>query len=265
MSSSRVVFLAVLASLAWPLAVSAEIHEVTVGNNFFEPSDLTIQVGDTVRWTNQSGRVHDVTADDFSWASQTSASFTYSRVFNSVEEVLYHCTVHSSPGRAVGLAQNGRINVVEADQSTFKINSALSDAWFYLPTAGQGFKIIVWEETGLVFLSWFTYDAERPADDVPSIIGEAGHRWLTAQGPFEGDTAMLDVYLSQGGVFDQEEPAVPDPTLVGTIDIVWSGCNEALLIYDLTEWNLSGEIPLERIVLDNVPACEAAQLEQEAE
>jgi len=46
---------------------------------------------------------------------------------------------------------------------------------------------------------------------------------------------------------------------VGTMTIVWTGCNEGLLPCDLPALGLSGDIPIERIVLDNVPACEAAQ------
>jgi plastocyanin len=95
----------------------AETWDVTVGNNFFDPNDLTIQVGDTVRWTNQSGRTHDVTADDATFASVTSSSFTYTRTFNSIAEILYHCSVHSVPGLDINSFMNGRINVVEATGS----------------------------------------------------------------------------------------------------------------------------------------------------
>ena len=52
----------------------------------------------------------------------------------------------------------------------------------------------------------------------------------------------------------------PDPALlVGTIEIVWTGCNAGVLTYDLPALGLSGEIPIERIVLDKVAACQAAQ------
>jgi len=177
-------------------------------------------------------------------------------------EVLYYCSVHSAPGRNINTNMNGRINVVEATQATFLINSGLSDAWYFPQTGGQGFFIIVWEDIQTVFLSWFTYDTERPPEDVTAILGEPGHRWLTAQGPYEGDTATLAVSLSSGGVFDAAEPAVGAPVTVGTITIVWTGCNEGLLSYDLTLSNnqeLTGDIPIERIVLDNVPTCEAGQ------
>ena len=154
---------------------------------------------------------------------------------------------------------NGRINVTEAVAPGFLINTGLSDAWYDPATGGQGFFIIVWEESQGLFLSWFTFDTERPPEDVTAILGEPGHRWLTAQGPYDGDTATLDVYLSSGGEFDAAEPAVAAPEKVGAITIVWTGCNEGLLSYDLNDPGLSGDIPIQRIVLDNVPACEAAQ------
>ena len=239
----------------------AEVHDVVVGNNFFSPNNLTIEVGDMVRWTNNSGRTHDVTADDFSWNSVTSSSFVFERTFNSIEEVLYHCTVHSSPGRDINTFQNGRINVIEADEPGFMINSGISDNWFEPATNGQGFFIIVWEELQFIFLSWFTYETERPPEDAMANLGEPGHRWLTAQGPYDGDTAVLEVNLSAGGVFDSEEPKVDDPVQVGEMIITWTDCNSGLVSYALTEPQVSGEIPIQRIVLDNVPACEAAQQE----
>jgi plastocyanin len=243
-----------------PLNAIAETWDVTVGNNFFSPNDLTIQVGDTVRWTNNSG-FHDVTADNGSWASQTASSFTYSRTFNSVEEVLYHCSVHSEPGRNIQTSMNGRINVVAPQQSGFQINAGISDAWDDPLTKYQGFFIIVWEDIQYIFLSWFTYDTERPPQDVTAVVGEPGHRWLTAQGPYEGDTATLDIYLSSGGLFNTPEPEPPvtsvDP--VGTMTIVWSDCENGLLSYDMPDPGLSGDIELTRIHRGNVPACEAAQ------
>jgi plastocyanin len=258
MSVVRVCLVVVLIAVcSGPLAVQAATHDVMVGNNFFSPNDLTIQVGDTVRWTNTSG-FHDVTADDFSWASETSGSFVFEQTFDTVEEVLYHCTVHSTPGQNINARMNGRLNVIEAEPA-FTINPAISDAWFDPLTGGQGFFIIVWEDIQTIFLSWFTYDTERPPEDVEALLGEPGHRWLTAQGPYDGDTALLEVSMTSGGVFDSPEPPVDQPVPVGTITIVWSGCNAGLLTYDLTTPVLSGQVPIERIVLDNVPACEAAQ------
>jgi plastocyanin len=237
----------------------AAVHDVVVGDDFYSPNDLTIEVGDTVRWTSNASMPHNVTADDLSWNSATAASFVYERTFNLVDEVFYHCTVHSAPGLDIDTNMNGRLNVIDSNGANFAINTALSDAWFDPLTNGQGFFIIVWEDIQTVFLSWFTYDTERPPQDVTAILGEPGHRWLTAQGAYSGDTAALNVYETAGGVFDSPTPQ-PDPALlVGTINITWTGCNAGVLSYDLPSLSLSGDIPIERIVLDNVPACEAAQ------
>ena len=142
----------------------------------------------------------------------------------------------------------------------FKINAAISDAWFFPDTAGQGFFIIVWEDSDLVFLAWFTYDTERPPQDVTADLGEPGQRWLTALGPFEGDTALLDVFLSSGMIFDSDEPPVTTEQLEGaTIEIVWTDCKTGLVKYNIPTPGLMGEIPIERIVEDKVAACEAAQ------
>lgn len=153
-----------------------------------------------------------------------------------------------------------RLGFRVASTQSFLINAAISDAWYYPPTSGQGFFIIVWENIETVFLSWFTYETERPPENVTAILGEPGHRWLTATGPYSGDTAVLDVFLSSGGVFDSEQPQViTDQTPIGTITITWDGCNSGILSYDIRSVGLIGEIPIERIALSNVADCEAAQ------
>jgi plastocyanin len=83
--------------LSQPMDVLAQTtHDVTVGNNFFSPANLTIQVGDTVRWTNAAdgGPPHDVTGSGF--ASVTAESFTFQHTFTQPGTFNYVCTVHSS-------------------------------------------------------------------------------------------------------------------------------------------------------------------------
>jgi glucose/arabinose dehydrogenase len=145
----------------------------------------------------------------------------------------------------------------EPASNDFVINSGLSDAWYDPATDGQGFFIVVWPDTGLIFLSWFTFDMERPPQDATAMLGEPGHRWLTAQGPYSGDTANLEIAMTAGGVFDSSVPAPDDPLPYGTISITWSDCGNALLTYNLTSSARIGQIPLQRIVDDNLAACEA--------
>ena len=51
--------------------------------------------GDTVRWTNDSVRVHSVAADDSSWASGRLVSTdSFSRTFDAAANVPFYCTLH---------------------------------------------------------------------------------------------------------------------------------------------------------------------------
>ena len=256
----------------FPLMANAATTRVSVQTSFYAPNSIVIQAGDTVVWTDspQSNDcdygcpavvMHNVVADDQSFSSgRPDDGWSFQQTFNEPGVIHYHCEVHSSPEQDINEFMNGRITVQAAEEEPFLINVAMTDAWFFPDTAGQGFFIIIWEDKKLVFLSWFTYDTERPPDSVMADLGEPGHRWLTALGPYEDDTALLDVFLSSGMIFDSPEPPVETQRLEGaSIEIVWTGCNEAVLKYNIPTSGVMGEIPLQRIVLDNVPACEAAQ------
>jgi hypothetical protein len=107
-----------------------------------------------------------------------------------------------------------------------------------------------------IFLAWFTFDTERPPEDVTAQLGEPGHRWLTAQGPYEGDTAMLDIFMTAGGIFDSAEPKPDDAVKVGTMTIVWHDCGNTSLTYEIDSPGVMGAIELTRIVNDNLALCE---------
>jgi hypothetical protein len=141
----------------------------------------------------------------------------------------------------------------------FHINVGMSDAWYDPLTIGQGFLISVFEDTGIVFVAWFTFDTQRPPMSATANLGEPGHRWVTAQGPIDGDTAELTVYLSEGGTFDSPTPPVAPAVPIGSITIVWHDCEHATLTYDIDPPDVNGVIEIKRIVLDSVKYCEAYQ------
>ena len=146
------------------------------------------------------------------------------------------------------------VSDILGDAPLTEINSGLNDAWFNPDTSGQGFFIIVYPEIKEVFLSWFTYETERPPENVRSFLGEPGHRWLTAQGEYEENVAVLDVYITSGSVFDSPEPeTVTEPD--GEIMLEFSTCNAGTITYDIPSIDRQGVVPIERIVLDNVPLC----------
>jgi hypothetical protein len=140
--------------------------------------------------------------------------------------------------------------------AAFVMNPGLNDAWFNVDTSGQGFFINVFADTGVVFLAWFTYDTERPPPDLEAVLGEPGHRWLTALGSIEGAEATLEVTNTTGGLFDRGEPAPVNENDYGTIRLRFEDCATGLVEYDLTEPGVSGSIPIQRVVQDNVSLCE---------
>ena len=143
-------------------------------------------------------------------------------------------------------------------ESGFVINSGLNDAWFNPATSGQGFLITVYPDIQQLFLAWFTFDTEDPTGGAAAILGDSSHRWLTAQGPYEGSRANLTVYLTEGGVFDAATPAAAtDLAGVGTLTLDFADCTQGLVTYEISSLGIAGEIPLQRIAGDNVALCNA--------
>jgi hypothetical protein len=160
--------------------------------------------------------------------------------------------------RALAQAQYDGYYASLLSSPEFHINAGLNDAWFNPATNGQGFLITVFPEAGQLFLAWFTFDTERPPEGVNAFLGEPGHRWLTAQGPYDGDTANLTVYVPKGGVFDSASPAAStDPAGDGSLTIEFADCTEGLVTYSITSLGISGEVPIQRISAANVPLCES--------
>jgi len=148
-------------------------------------------------------------------------------------------------------------------EAGFNINAGINDAWYNPETTGQGLFFNVFPNREKVFLSWFTYETERPAIDVPFQLGEPGHRWLTALGDYFEDSAELMLYKVNGGVFNSADP-VPGETEYGSLLVHVNDCASAELIYDLPSLSREGLIPLQRLAPDSIPLCEASQARVDA-
>lgn len=75
--------------------------DVTVGDNFFRPSTVTVTrdpAGATIRWTWSGRDQHNVTFDGGGPSSSTQATGTFTRTFTAAGSFTYFCTIH---GRAV--------------------------------------------------------------------------------------------------------------------------------------------------------------------
>lgn len=82
----------------FPEGTSPQTHEINIQNFAFSPKELTIQVGDTIIWTNMDSSSHTITSD--SGTELSSSSFgsgqTYSHTFNTIGNFAYHCAIHTS-------------------------------------------------------------------------------------------------------------------------------------------------------------------------
>lgn len=134
------------------------------------------------------------------------------------------------------------------------INAAMNDAWYDPRQAGQGVFITVLPGLGKVFLAWFTFEAGPVDSAAEAVVGAPEHRWLTALGDYVDNTALLEIEVTSGGLFDAGEPK-PQQVPGGTISLVFEGCNGLILDYDMPGIGLQGRVTLQRIAVDNVPLC----------
>ena len=120
-------------------------HLVEVSNNVFTPSELKINVGDTVEWKNIQGW-HNVNGTKASYpnnpesfGNSTGTGWTYSFVFNTPGKYDYHCTPH------VNLGMTGKIEVEQVNDDSNKhvltINFSAMN-----PHVGQKLYLSVYEK-----------------------------------------------------------------------------------------------------------------------
>jgi hypothetical protein len=145
----------------------------------------------------------------------------------------------------------------DSDPPGFTINSGLNDAWVSADAAFQGLFFTVFEDLGLFFLSWFTFDSVPPGQAAAAVFGAADQRWVTGLGSYSGNSVTLNVELTSGGIFNSSVPLATQSPGYGTITVIFISCNKAVLIYDFPSVGLSGEMTLTRVVTDNVALCEA--------
>ena len=66
------------------------------GQYAYTPKSMTVGVGETVTWTNDSDAPHTVDADDGSFESDTfNENGTFAHTFSSAGTFAYHCDIHS--------------------------------------------------------------------------------------------------------------------------------------------------------------------------
>ncbi len=104
---------------------SNENHDVSITDDKdFLPEDLTINVGDTVVWTNNDDSPHTVTADDDEFNSGNLAEgATWSYTFTEAGTYDYHCNYHSSMTGSVTVVNP---EIVWTDYDFSKVDSIVA-------------------------------------------------------------------------------------------------------------------------------------------
>lgn len=85
-----------IAAAAGPVRAA---RTVAVGIHFdqFTPATMTVQVGDTITWTNQDVAIHNAVALDGSFGTdQLATGVSGSITFSAVGTFPYRCTIHPS-------------------------------------------------------------------------------------------------------------------------------------------------------------------------
>src|SRR6266508_2205528 len=89
-----------LAPLAGAAPRAAETKNITIKDFAFDPKTITINVGDTITWTNEGPSPHTVTADEAGGfdAGNLDKGATFSETFGEAGTFAYYCTYHGAKG-----------------------------------------------------------------------------------------------------------------------------------------------------------------------
>jgi hypothetical protein len=235
---------------------------LTSGGLFDDPTPVTNTPEGTITLTFQ-----DCTAGTVDYdlsAADVSGSVPISRVANDnvalcrTMDGVQNDIANNASKRGNGPMASSQATPVAgatAAAADFQINPGHNGAWFNPVTTGQGYLLEVFPDINQVFLAWFTYDTTLPDPAATAQVGDPGHRWLTAQGPINGDTANLNVFLTSGGLFD--DPTAVTNTPEGTITLTLPDCISGTVEYDLIAADVSGSVPISRVANDNVALCQS--------
>jgi plastocyanin len=230
----------------------AAIFNVQVGSNFFSPGEVTIGIGDTVRWTLPSDgygakgygtptMLHNVVADDASFrsGSPTGGPWTYSHTFTQAGDYAYYCEVHGARGR-VGMSGVVRVQGAAGPN----ISAGMAGAWFNPATTGQGFFFDVDTRNAVFAIAWFTWT------DQPGV-----YDWLTGAGAYAGNRAEVLLNRTSGGRFNA--PQAVSNGDAGTAALTFSDCSHARIQFNLSSPARQGTIDLVKL-LPASPLCSGA-------
>ncbi|MEX0813731.1 MAG: plastocyanin/azurin family copper-binding protein [Chitinophagales bacterium] len=132
----------VLIIASYNFAYSQDLIDIEVGSNYFDPDSVTINVGDTVRWTNVSGS-HNVNGTTGSYPSNpesfgnsVGSGWTYTFVFSIAGNYDYHCDPHLFAGMTGVITVLAPATPSEIDSVTADVNDVCPETSVTLTAHG---------------------------------------------------------------------------------------------------------------------------------
>ena len=127
----------------------------------------------------------------------------------------YH-TVNDTPDRVSDTMAHEVLKMAvatAAEVAKLRNGSRYSGYWYDRAQSGHGFQIEV-QDTGLVFMTWYTFAAN-------------GERlWVIATGPMNGNTATLNAHEAVGGAFPPAfNPANVQVLPWGSFELTFNACD----------------------------------------
>ena len=202
--------LSVAACLLVSCALLAETHVIMVGDDYFSPKEITIAPGDTVRWETIASNLarHNVDSDNALWDEEPVRPHPWSleHTFAKEGEFGFHCDSHIIFGM-VGTVTVGDIG--GGEEPGIDINAGQNGNWWSgLIRNGEGAQVEIAKAAGgglVLVITVYSYDPF------------GNQIFLIAVGTPDGDTAEIDVYITEGPMWgDDFDPNDTNETQWGT-------------------------------------------------
>jgi plastocyanin len=221
----------------------------------FTPTNLTINAGDTVTFTNAGGAPHNVHADDDSFmcssgcrgdgsgasGAPSAAAWSAKVTFATPGTFGFHCDEHVSMG------MTGSVTVNAVAPPAITIGGYMSGNWYNSGQGGQGFQIEAATNNNMVAI-WFVYAPDGSAQN-----------WIYAQGAYDttSNTVTLPAIMLTGAKFPPNFKS-SDITQMpwGTITFTFSDCNTGTATWAPTMAGYTGgTLPITRLTQIDGTSC----------